>query len=176
MATEKYKIAKAKFLADVAHAFKVCQQAKADAEEEYKELLTAAYAVKTEAITASEQKYKEIMKSAEAKKLQAGNTRAALREYSITKTSAYDVFCKETNDAVYLHYDEVKPYRDAEEAAEAANSVAWEAAHEVFYANPEDPDFIRGQAADQAEMNRMIESMETDLDLERELENLSHKL
>jgi cation transport regulator ChaB len=157
MSTDKYRIAKAKLLAALAVSNKAHKEAKDAAREKHKELLTAANALESETIAASEKKYAEIMKSAKEKLAAAGNTPAALLEYEVIKKRAYDVLCEETEIAIFRNHLFVKPHRDDEKAAEDANHVAWTAAHDEFYANSSDPDFIAGQAAEDAAMDREID-------------------
>ena len=113
--------------------------------------------------------------SGDIKKLiEAGNTPAALKEYKKIQTKAYAVLCWETEVSVVRHYVLVKPYRDAEKAAEDANYEAWTAAHNAFYANSYDPDFIRGETAEHAAEERRLESMELALSCGRSLERLTY--
>jgi hypothetical protein len=174
MLNEKYQTAKAKLLAALAVSKKVYKEAKDAAMEKYKELLTAADALNVDTIAASEQKYAEIIDAAKKKLIEAGNTPAALKEYKKIQTKAYAVLCWETEVSVVRHYVLVKPYRDAEKAAEDANYEAWTAAHNAFYANSYDPDFIRGETAEHAAEERRLESMELALSCGRSLERLTY--
>jgi len=174
MSNEKYQTAKAKLLADLAVSRDVYQKAKDAATEKYKELVMAADAVNTETIAVSEQKYSNIMSSANAKLREAGNTPAAFKQYRITQTEAYAVLCKETNDSIFRRHEVTKPHHDALQAAEDANEIAWTAAHDAFYANSSDPDFIRGQAAAHAAEDDLFDIMESSMDFGRRFEYRSH--